>query len=240
MKYKAIIVVVAALSLGMQLKAQEATEGVNIVPDKVIVEYLNSAKNQAVVFNGKEQTPYDQVFTNHPYLLTPDYVQGKLLHNDIFYTEIPLRLDLYRDEIITTMPNTPYNIVLEKEKVTEALISGYHIIRHDEKRWPNIPKGNYLVLLSDGAYPIVKKYQVTLDQKIVDQNVDYTFQIRERFYVYKDKVCHPVSNKGSILKLFPDKKKELSAYMKQQKLNFRKQREQSIVAIVEYYEHLKH
>lgn len=240
MKYKAIITVVAALSLGMQLKAQEATGRVNSISEKVIVEYLNSAKNQAVVFNGKEQTPYDLVFTNHPYLVTPQYVSGKLLHNDILYTEIPLRLDLYRDEIITTMPNTPYNIVLEKEKVTEALIAGYHVIRNDEELWPNIPRGNYLILLSDGAYPIVKKYQVILDQKIVDQNVEYTFQIRERFYVLKDKECHLVSNKGSLLKLFPDKKKELSAYIKQQKLNFRKQREQSIVAIVEYYEHLKH
>jgi len=239
MKFKSILKVAIVFCVGVQLKAQEMTQIARPVTDEVIIEYVNSAKDQAVIFNGKEQVPYDLNYKNHPYLVTPEYLSGELLHNNVLYKEIPLRLDLYRDEIVTRMPNTPYNIALEKEKVTEASIAGFRVIRHNEGLWPNIPKGNYLILLSDGIYPIIKKYQVVLDQKIVDQSVEYTFRIRERFYVYKDNTCYPVSNKGSILNLFPDKKKELTAYIKQHKLKFGKEREQSIVAIVEYIEHLK-
>lgn len=238
MKFKSILRIVIIFCVGMQVKAQEMPGKANLVGDEVILEYLRSAKDQAVLFNGKEQTPYDLNYTNHPYLVTADYVAGELWHNNTLYKEIPLRLDIYRDEIVTRMPNTPYSIALEKEKVTGALISGYRIIRHEENQWPGIPKGNYLILLHDGAYPVVRKYQTVLDQKIVDQTVEYTFRTRERFYVYKDNQCYPVSNKGSLLKLFPDQKRELSAYIKQHKLKFGKEREQSIVAIVEYIETL--
>jgi hypothetical protein len=238
MKLKPVLTVTIVFFAGVQLKAQERPERANSVSDGVIIEYVNSAKGQAVVFSGKEQMPYDLNLTNHPYLLTSQYVPGELLHNHILYKEIPLRLDLYRDEIVTHMPAISFNIILEKEKVTEALISGYRIIRHEEGMWPDIPQGNYLILLNDGVYPVIKKYLVDLEQKIEDRAVEYKFRIRERFYVCKNGVCSEVSGKRKILKLFPDKKKELAAYIRQHKLNFRKEREQSIIAIVEYCETL--
>lgn len=235
MKLKTNLIVVIVFCVAVQLEAQEMPKVTGLIPDKVGVEYLNSVGDQAVIFNGKEQIAYDLNYTNHPYFLTSEYVPGDLWYNQVLYKDIPLRLDLYRDEIVTHMPGTPYNIIIEKEKATEALIGGYRVIRHEEGLWLNVPKGNYLILLYDGHSPVVKKYLVASEQRIVDQHVEYTFRLRERFYVNKDGVCYPVSNKGSVLKLFPDKKKELAAYIKQHKLNFRKEREQSIVAVVAYY-----
>jgi len=52
-------------------------------------------------------------------------------------------------------------------------------------------------------------------------------------------VPRAVKNKNSVLKLFPDKRKELNEFAKQHKLNFKNQIEQSIVDLVTHYENLK-
>lgn len=209
------------------------------VSEKVIQEYMDFVGDQAVLFNGKTELLYNLNLTNHPYLITSEYTSGELKHNNVYYKNIMLRYDLYADELIALMPEKPYNIVLEKEKVEEAYLNGYHIVRYDKDKWPDIPRCNYMIFLYDGKYPVIRRNQVTLDQKIENQRVEYTFRIKERFYVRKDNVYHQVSSKGSLLKLFPDRKKELNAYIKQHKLNFRKDREQSIKAVVEYYERFK-
>lgn len=238
MKIQIILGVAFFLGACMPLKAQEKSQTSVQGRHNAGVEYMQKAGDQAVVFNGRVQMTYDYPSTNHPYLITSNYVSGQMWYNQTLYADLAMRLDLFRDELVVRMPQTPYSVVVEPEKVDEALLAGYHIIRHREGEWPGIPKGNYLVLLSNGSFPVVKKYQVALNQEIVDQTVERTFDVKERFYVYKGGICHVVTSKGSILKLFSDRKRELSAYIKKNKLNFRKEREQTIVAIVEYYESL--
>ncbi len=240
MKLNTILIVILFMHIGGRLLyAQDVDKRNEITTESVIEKYLEYAEDHAVIFNGKEQVPYEISATNHPYLITSRYTVGEIWHNQILYKNILLRYDLYRDELVVLTPGNSYNIVLEKEKVNEATIDNYRIIRHDEGIWPNIPQGNYLLLLHDGNYPVIRKNNTIRDRKIVDRRVEYTYRIREQYYVYKDGLCHQVSNKRSLLKLFPDKRKELDTYIKQKKLNFRNDKEQSIVDIVEYYEEIK-
>jgi len=238
MKINTLLNVMLLIFIGRTVSAQDIGKGIKVIPEKVIESYIEYAGEHAVIFNGKEEVTYDHASTNHPYLVTSQYTPGELLYNNILYKNVSLRYDLFRDELIIKVPNISYSVVLEKEKVTEAVVDKYRIIRHEKNLWPNIAPGNYLLLLHDGQFPVVRKNQMTRDQKVVDQSVEYRFRLRERYYIYKNGICHQVSNKGSLLKLFPDKKKELETYIKQQNLNFRKDREQSIVAIVQFYEGL--
>ena len=88
-------------------------------------------------------------------------------------------------------------------------------------------------------YPVVaEKYIVTYEEKVNGLSIEASFRIKERFYVVKENRCYPVKNKRALLNLFPDKKKELSRYAREQKLNFRKWPEQAFVTIVKQYETL--
>lgn len=219
-----------------KLYAQESIA--KSAPPQIVKDYIAEVKDPAVIFNGKEQTSYFSGLTNHPYLVTPEYSPAEIRHNQVEYKDMMLRLDMYRDELLIRLPDRPYNVVLEPEKVNRVILNGYTIVPISRYSWENAPMGNYALLLYEGKSLVIRKDQVVLNQKISIDNVSYTFMFKERVYICIDNVCYRVTNKKSVLKLFPGKKKELDAYAKQQKLNFTKNREQAAVAIVKQYEAL--
>ena len=64
----------------------------------------------------------------------------------------------------------------------------------------------------------------------------YSFSIQRQYDIYVNGVPHTVKNLNSILKLFPDKRKELNEFAKQRRLNFKEHIELSIIAMVNHYE----
>ncbi|MDL2255438.1 hypothetical protein LJC44_01730 [Parabacteroides sp. OttesenSCG-928-G06] len=231
-----LLIAAVVLLASEPLFAQEIRQS---LPEGDIREYQQKVGEYALPFNGKEQSGYYLNLTNHPYWYTDELVPGDLLYNNILYKDVLMRFDLYRDEFIVRMPNKPFLIVLEYEKFGQAFLHGYTVVSSLKYQLKNAPAGKYHILLHEGEFPVIKSYGSTLDEKIVDRSIEHTFRFAEKIYVSKDNTCYQVSRKSALLKLFPDKKKELEAYIKQNKLKFNKlQKETSILRVVEYYETL--
>jgi hypothetical protein len=113
-----------------------------------------------------------------------------------------------------------------------------HIIPQGVEYRQDMPPGNYLLLLHNGAYPVLKKYTVLRKERIEDGKVQVVYRVKPQLYVRIGDVCHPVSSKASVLKLFPQNKAVLNAYAKAQRLNFRAGREPSILSLITYIETL--
>ena len=234
MKVKLIIFVL--FLYGGMLWAQE--KGAANSPSDIVIEnYLTEAKAYAVLYTGKTEMPYNNRFTNHPYFETDRYVSGTLCYNRLVYRDVMMRIDLYRDELTVVSPYIPYRIVLNIEKFDYAVLNGSTIIKsNDEKELQR----KFLVLLHSGTYPVVRKHQLSIREEISTSERLSTryFQIKHQYEVYVDGKPYPVKNKNSIVKLFADRKKELNEYAKLHKLNFKKQTELSIIALVNHYENL--
>ena len=201
-----------------------------------IQQYLSEAKEYAVLFNGKIETPYEKPFANHPYLATNQYVQGALCYNGVVYQDVFMRLDLFRDELTVFFPGKPYRIVLEPEKFNYAVLSGFTVIA--STREPPV-RSSYVLLLKDGCYPVVKQYRGAVREEVTNLELRRNVRFQEQYFVYVDGVARPVNSKNALLKLFADRKKELNAYARQHKLSFRSQSHaQSVIALIDYYETL--
>ena len=233
---KAGIILFFFFACGGILCAQEKGLA-TIPPDESIHTYLSETKKNAALFNGKVETPYDQRFENHPYLETDQYVRGTLCYNHVVYRDIFMRIDLFRDELTVFSPDKPYRIVLDKEKFNYAVLHGLTIITSTGE---TDTKTKYMLLVYDGIYPVVIKYQGTVYQEIssINHTLKRFFRFKRQCLVYVDGMAYPVKNKNALLKLFPAKKKELNEYAKQQKLDFKSQYAHSIVALVNHYENL--
>jgi len=205
-----------------------------IPPTDAIQSYISETKEYAALFNGKIETPYDRVFINHPYLGADQYVQGTLCYNEVVYHDIWMRLDLNRDELAVYSPDKRNRIVLEIEKFNYAVMNGFTIIASTNES--NVGS-KYLLLLKDGAYPFVKQFRVTVKEEIQHLTLKRFFRFQEQYFLTVDGIAYPVKNKNAVLKLFPDRKKELNDFVKQQKLRFNAQQfEQSMVALVKQCE----
>ena len=202
-----------------------------IPPTEAIQDYLSQTKEYTALYNGKIVTPYDKVYTNHAYLVTDKYVSGTLCYNDVVYSDVNMRLDLFRDELSIMPPDKPFPVVLESRKLNYALLSGVTVIAN-----PTNTGQQYGILIDDGICPVVKQFRVTVKEEYAGIELRWTFRFQEQYFVYINGIASPVKNKNALLKLFPDKRKELNDFAKQHKLNFRAQIEQSIVALINHYE----
>jgi hypothetical protein len=210
--------------------------------------YIAEVNEQAVIFSGKVQKPYPEAITAseasanynwHPYLVLPDYSAGEIHYNHTLYIGVSLRYDLLRDELLACPAERLSGVVLEKEKVKEARLHGVRIIPHTPEYGQGIPHGNYLILLHDGNFPAIKKYTVVSRKEIRDGKTRMMYSVKPHYYICIEDLCHRVTGKTSVLKLFPQHKAALNAYAKEHKLNFRIQREQSILALITYRETLR-
>jgi len=203
--------------------------------DNVLQGYLAEAGTWAVLYSGKTETPYDIPYTNHPYFETSTYTAGTLCFNRVLYKDVLMRFDLFRDELTVIYPNRQSRIVLDNAKFDYAVLNGATIVKSfDEKA----RKEKFLVLLHNGTYPVVRKYSVSIKTETSDRVARSSFNIQPQYAVSRDGVLYTVKNKNALLKLFPDRKKELNEFARQHNLNFRTQPEQSIIALVNYYESL--
>ena len=215
------------------LWAQERSVA-KVPPKDAILSYISETKEYAALFNGKIETPYDRQFINHPYLETDQYIQGTLCYNEVVYHDILMRLDLNRDELAVFSPDKHYRIVLEIEKFNYAVLNGFTIITSTNESNTGT---KYMLLLKDGIYPLVKQFKFTVKEEIQHLTLKRYFRFQEQYFITVDGIIYPVKNKKAILKLFPDRKKELNDFAKQQKLSFRAQQfEQSMVALVKQCE----
>jgi len=206
-----------------------------IPPADAILNYLAETSEYSVLFSGKIETPYDRRFENHPYLETAQFVQGDLCYNQVVYQDILMRLDLYRDELIVSFPDKINRVVLEKEKFNYAVINGFTVITSTNETKTGT---TYVLQLRAGNYPVTKKYQIKVIEKYSNRGNRQSFHIKELYFVYINDMAYAVNSKNSLLKLFSDRKKELNEYAKLHRLNFRKQYEQSVIALVNHYETL--
>jgi hypothetical protein len=200
--------------------------------------YMGEVKEYATLYSGREQIPYPAHFLNHPYLHTSDFVPGTLCYNGVLYKDIPMRLDMFREELIVRSTDKPFNIVLEYEKLDYAQIGESLLLSSYDKTWQNRPAGKYFVLLYENRHTVLKQYVVSYVERIDRIRVEASFKILERYYICKDGTMYPVKNKKTALSVFADRKEELARYIREHKLKFGKQPGQAIIALVEQYENL--
>ena len=201
-------------------------------------DYVSSAAGQAVIYHGKEQLKYPTSIRNHPYLKSEKYVPGDLSFEGILYKDVKMRLDLYKNELLLLSPDNRYNIVLPSDRVDYAEFHGYHIFyRYPDERSGNLPEGYYLRLY-EGKCTVLGKWSCILSKTIKDMKLDDSFDQSVKYYIRKEGVYYTVRSKGSVLKVFKSKKKELARYIKRRKLDFKHAPEEAIVAVVRQYEQL--
>lgn len=205
---------------------------------KAVDTYFRHAGSQSILYTGKEQQSYLSSILNHPYLVNADMREGEVEYDGIRYTGVRLRLDLNRDELMVLHPNELFHILLQPDKVGYANLHGYHIRYFlPDARKGSPPRGYYLYLY-EGQCQLIEKQTCLLIETTKDRRVEGSFRKSVKFWVLKDDVYYPVKSKGSVLKVFDSHRRELNQYIRQHKLDFKRDTEQAIEAVIWEYERL--
>jgi hypothetical protein len=232
------LILFSAENLFAQLKEADSNLYQSAVSNAVSL-YHASLTDQSGLCNGALYTGYLFRFKEGtPFFISEQRDSGSVFYDGILYQNLPLLYNNLDDVLIAD--DNGYPIKLNGKKVAFFTIPGHYFIRHEKAdSGVGINTGFYEVLYN-GSINILKKTIKKIDEDISNgHTVDRIIRASDYYYIQKDSIIYTIENKNDITEILPSRKKEILQFIKKNKLNFRKDKENALVQIAAYYEQIR-
>jgi len=201
--------------------------------------YNNAFATQLPIFNGREYPDYRRPFTKgQPYYITDKWSIGTVKYEGVTYTDVSIQYNIVTDQVVILHSNG-----VSKIQLIKGLVSAFSFLDHS---FINIPRDSLVSTgMPPGFYDILTPGKLSLlarrtknIQSYPRLTVELEIFSKDHYYLKSDGVYSPVSTKKRFLAQFDDKRKEIQQFIKQHKLNYRRDQENTMVKAVEYYNQL--
>lgn len=171
------------------------------------------------------------------FFVEPEFVQSTVYIGGRTYAGIPLKYDIFRDELIGRTSRGIF-IQLNKEHIDSFSLNLSGKIYRFINKGDTSEADGYLRVLYDGKNKFFVKYQKKIDLLAVDAKYDTFYQIR-KMYLFKDGKYHTFNGRMELYKLFDDHKKDVKAYIRKNRIRITKEEPESFVPLIEYYDRIR-
>lgn len=198
----------------------------------ILDEFRREAGDQSALFIGKIEWGYSPVaYINHPYWEADDFVFGDIIYRGVAYREVLMRFDAYLQQLVVKSPERKTNVWLEMPSVEKFVMKGTEFARRN---------GEFMgILFSSSRLELVEQLHVSVKDVFSDKGkVQYRFEHDRKFLVLRDGQTYEVDKLKSVMKVFPEWKKELKWFAKTHKLNFKVHRQSSLITVIKYVDEL--
>ncbi len=203
--------------------------------------YFTQRGEELVVYRGVRHVGYPASIQGHAYFQSPDWHKGSVLYDHVLYENIIMKYDLFKDQLIVTpLEQGRMFIGLYSPKVARFSFSKFNFIRIDKSTEKTSPAPGFYLQLTYGKLTVLAKRIKVISDRIEERVFLQRFDETMKYYLVKDSIYYYIKNKKDILNVIRDKKKEVQQFLSKNKLNYRKNREQTLVAIAEFYNQSSH
>jgi hypothetical protein len=186
------------------------------------------------LYTGSEYVDYNHTMTGNPYFASLYFTSSAIVYDDILYNNVQLFYDILNDDVVLKNYNDTA-LLLPKEKISSFRITGHNFIKIiPDSATAEINAGYYEVLYNGNTKLFAKRKKI-ITEKIDIQYYEAFFTEQDQYYILKNDIFYQVSDKNGALGVMKDRKKELSKFIHQEKLKFRKNFEASLLKTVVYY-----
>jgi hypothetical protein len=202
--------------------------------------YFKALGENAPLYNGSEYVNYGQDIVGSPFFVSEEMQKATIDYEGIVYPDIPVWYDLVSDEIIIKDYRQDHYIKLVKEKVSNFYLLNHEFIRltPDSSTDFSIEPGFY-ERIYEGNISAFAKRKKTIGYTTGAEKVTYTFTDETSYFILKEDGWFKVKRKASLIALFTTKKNDIRQYYRNNRLNFKRDPEKTLLKIISYYDHLK-
>lgn len=203
-------------------------------------QYAGSFVGNSQLYNGIEYVDYSKRYhtrQGHRFFASPEQQAGSVDYNGRAFTGLQLNYDVVLDQVLLSPPNSPLLLRLVDERVRGFSLGTHHFVRllADSTASSGVQTGYYEVLFA-GTVQVLAKRAKRMQERLEQNNLNVQFTAADRLFLKKAGAYYPVNRKSAVLRVFADHGKEVQAYLKANKLSFKKdQFEPSVVALAGYY-----
>ncbi|NDW11286.1 hypothetical protein D0T50_00075 [Bacteroides sp. 214] len=191
--------------------------------------YFEKVKSNAAIYTGEQESQYNFAFyDNHPYHKTSDFSTGEVYTNNNYYSNIELRLDLYKNNLCAKTPNG-HIVIIEKDHVKEFSFNHSYFLHIPITNNWNLASGYYNRLYKGNELTLLLREECILNRP--NDKVTSYFSFKKKYFLIMEGKAYPINKKSNIYKLFPSHKKEIKKYAKERALRWREHRDQYLTEV---------
>ena len=198
----------------------------------------DSIKENQVLYNGRLWRNIYYLVQDDQFLFSKEFLPGSLSVRGQTFTNIPLKYDLFADEILT--PVDPGGILqLNKEMVDSFSISFQNKTYQFIKLQEDSLKGSqrYFNVLYKGRTGLYLKFTKKIGKLAVEGKYDKFYQLIRISFV-KDNIVYPIRRKSDLLKVLIEDKALIKSFIKKNKLDITEKNPESFIPVIRYYDSL--
>ncbi len=226
------------LSLGSakaQLSSKDSSFLQNSVKN-VLTFYDQNIGEQSGKFNGSQNIGYPiAVLDKNPYYNSPNFARGYIIYDHVFYNNVSLLYDEAADLVILQDSSHKIELISEKLDGFGILDDQFKYLVKNEITSNDLLKSGFYQVLVDNKISLYKKETKKISEQIIGTDLTYQIETYTHHYVLKDNQYHEIQSKNTIIRLFKDKEKEIKRFIKTQHLSYRKEKDNMLKDVVEYY-----
>lgn len=202
-----------------------------------ISDYYKAIAKGSRQYNGLENLSYPRYMIGSAYYRDSTYLtNGSVDYDGIVYYDVPLLYDIYKDIVISVLPDHISKYSFLTERVKSFDVYGGHFVRILSDT-TNLKTGFY-----DEAYHnklrVLIRFEKSIQNRTSGLTIESYFEKSTGYYLKKDKIYYSANSQGAVFKILKDKKKQLKQYLRANKLKFRKDPERILVLLAAYYDSL--
>lgn len=194
---------------------------------------------QSRLFNGSRYAEPEFTYDQHPFFLSEDWLTGAIAYDGEYFEDVLLMFDLMNQAVVTEHGPSGHAIQLVPSKIGHFSIAGRNFVNIDNASVQHsLPSSGFYEVLYDGRSQLIARRQKIRHEKVESLEVIVTYESRSRYFILLNGVYFPVRSKGSMLKLMDDKRPDLKRALKQQGIDFRRNREVALISLATHYDSL--
>ena len=201
--------------------------------------YYAQAADQSKLLNGNLYPEYPFAFREgSPFFISDKFTRGSLVYDNMVFENTGLIYDDLRQYLISK--NNVLRIQLVNERASSFTIYNHHFTRmvaDNEHR--GILKTGYYELLYPGKTEVLK-FTVKKIREVIshEEGVVLYVDSTDKYYIKMKASYIEVKSISVLLDVLDSHRNEIQRFVKKNKLNFRKDKEGTIVQVAAYYDQL--
>ena len=197
-----------------------------------VADYLHRAGDHADLYTGKMEVVYNVIqYENFPYYMNSDFTPASIVYKKNYYPNQKVRVDLYKEQLILLPPGKQSGVIADFQKVDKVYMYDKTFVRLIPPKESGLKPGFYILLSGKEKIQLYRKEYFVLEQKLEQKGAINVFRPYTRYYLSYNGRYYPVKNKRSFSKLFPQYKKEINKFAKDNKLDFKRNTDESLIAL---------
>lgn len=205
--------------------------------NELIDHYLKEAGDYALIYSGELETNYHPfLFENNPYYGFQEYAPGEVIYRGNLYTHQHLRWDLYKKNLIVLTPQSHLGVILNPRHISEFRLHGRTFIHLTPPDGSGLKQDYYAQLFKGEKIQLLGYHTVNLES--FSDKVEKRFAFTNRYYILWNGTFFLAKNAKSFTKLFPEYKKLIKRFVKDNSLSFSKDRENSLIKLAQFTEEI--